>query len=507
MNKGEIISSMGLKVGFIILVSFFMHNGCSKNIPVNDNASSSKDSVLFSDFDLKVNGQNVAVQTCRVSAMPFNQAYPGYQRPLEQTELAGFAYWDMKEPVKVEILSKRTVNSVKLRPASLGIQPTIKGNLISFTLDSPHQIVIEVNGMHQALHLFANPPENNVPDPNASGVRYFAPGVHNIGRTKLQSNESVYIAPGAVVYGSFYAVGASNIRISGRGIIDVGKLERGQGGGAISLSDCSNVTVEGIVMRDPDVWCCTLFGCSNVTISNVKLIGLWRYNSDGIDVCNSQEVVVQDCFIRSFDDALVVKGLSTNFGVPDLIQTGGKPVSNVRFSRNVIWCDWGKAMEIGAETVSPEITGIVFENCDVIRVLGIAMDIMNSDRAAIHDIRFENIRLEIDDWNPTPRMQLKKDEKYQEDLQHSFCPMLIQAQVLKSIYSFDSQRGTMKNITFKDISVTSSQFPLSTFNGFDSEHRITDVIIQNLRFNSQVIQSSQQAGFTIGPYVNNIQFF
>ena len=46
-----------------------------------------------------------------------------------------------------------------------------------------------------------------------------------------------------------------------------------------------------------------------MTIANVKLVGLWRYNADGIDVCNSQDVVVSDCFVRAFDDALVIKGL------------------------------------------------------------------------------------------------------------------------------------------------------------------------------------------------------
>ena len=65
----------------------------------------------------------------------------------------------------------------------------------------------------------------------------------------------------------------------------------------------------------------------------------------------------------------------------------------------------------------------------------------------------------------------------------------------------------MKNITFKDISVIGNQRPLSNFSGLDSEHRITDVIIQNLRFNNQPIQNSQEAGLTVGPFVDNIQFY
>jgi hypothetical protein len=40
-----------------------------------------------------------------------------------------------------------------------------------------------------------------------------------------------------------------------------------------------------------------------VDISNYKLIGLWRYNSDGIEICNSEDVTIRDSFVRSFDDS------------------------------------------------------------------------------------------------------------------------------------------------------------------------------------------------------------
>ena len=59
---------------------------------------------LSEHYELTVNGQAVPVHACRVSAVPFNQVWPGYQRPLDQTELAGFAFWDMAGPVKVVLL-------------------------------------------------------------------------------------------------------------------------------------------------------------------------------------------------------------------------------------------------------------------------------------------------------------------------------------------------------------------------------------------------------------------
>ncbi len=456
---------------------------------------------LSEDYELTVNGQAVPVYACRVSAVPFNQVWPGYQRPLDQTELAGFACWGMAGPVKVSIRSRRSVESVVIRPASLGVRPAIEENRISFVLERPGTAIVEVNGPHHALHLLADPPERDVPAAAAPGVRYFGPGVHRVGKVEIQSNETVYLAGGAVVYGSLHAQGASNIRIAGRGILDVSPYARGEGGGAVRLSDCSNVTVEGIVMRDPDVWCCSLFGCRNVTIANVKLVGLWRYNADGIDVCNSEDVEVRDCFVRAFDDALVVKGLKARRGALD-----ERPVRNVRFHRCVVWCDWGRAMEIGAETCAPEIADVVFRDCDIVRTTHIAMDIQHGDRAEIHNIRFERVRVEIDDWNPPPRMQAAREETYAADPQSRYCPTLLEIVIRKNNYSQDEQRGTVRDVVFADIAVTSPQIPPSSFRGFDAEHGVNGVTIANLRFNGRLAHNAEEARLSMGPHVHQVRF-
>jgi hypothetical protein len=452
---------------------------------------------LSEHYELNVGGKAVPVYACRVSAVPFNQVWPGYQRPLDQTELAGFACWDMSGPVKVVVQSRRPVHSVVVRPTSLGVRTIVETNRISFSLERPGNLVVEINGSHQALHLFAAPPEKDVPAQNAPGVRYFGPGVHRAGRIELHSNEIVYIAGGAVVYGSIHASGASRIRVAGRGILDVSPFPRDEGGGAVRLSDCSDVTIEGIVMRDPDVWCCSLFGCRNVTIANVKLVGLWRYNADGIDVCNSQNVEVRDCFVRAFDDALVIKGLKFH---------DSRPVRDVRFRGCVIWCDWGRAMEIGAETCAPEIADIVFQDCDIVRTTHIAMDIQHGDRAAIHNIRFENIRVEIDDQNPQPRMQNNREEKYPAAPESPYSPTLMEIVIYKTNYSQDEQRGTVRDVTFSDIAVTSTRPPPSSFRGIDAEHGVGDVTIANLRFNGQPVRNAPEARLQIGPHVSDVSF-
>src|ERR1035438_9078760 len=82
---------------------------------------------LSEDYTVRVNGQAVPVYSCRVSAFPLNQVWPGYQRPMDQTELASFAYWEMSGPVTVEVSAKRAFQSVAVRPTSRGIKPAIKG--------------------------------------------------------------------------------------------------------------------------------------------------------------------------------------------------------------------------------------------------------------------------------------------------------------------------------------------------------------------------------------------
>jgi len=455
---------------------------------------------LCEDYALRVNGQPVPVYSCRVSAMPFNQVWPGYQRPIDQTEFAGFAHWGMSGPVSVEITSKRSFTNVVVRPGAREVRPAANGRIITFALTKPGQVTVELDGPHHALHLFADPPEADVPNGEGAGVRYFGPGVHRPGKIQLKSGETLFVAGGAVVYTAVEARGASGVRILGRGVIDTSEYERDKGGGCIRLTDCSDVKVEGVILRDPDVWCLSAFGCRNVEIANVKLVGLWRYNADGIDICNSQDVVIRNSFVRAFDDAIVLKGL--NWG------QGGfhdRPVRNVRVHHNVIWCDWGRALEIGAETSAPEIADVRFQDCDIIRTTHIAMDIQCGDRALVHDIRYENIRVETDDVCPAPRMQGSRAERYVEDPKDQYVPNLLVIVISRNPYSKDPERGNVRDITCTGVSVTGRRAPRSFFNGLDAQHRVQGVTIDNLRLNGKPANTTAEANLSVGQYVSDVR--
>ncbi len=445
------------------------------------------------DFSVRVNGLEAFVYPARVSAMPVNQVWPGYQRPLDQTELASFAYFDTTGPVQVEIISRKPIENVTIRPLSYGIQASVTGQTISFELEKPCQVVVEVNDWHNALHLFANRLETVTPSPDDPQVRYFGPGVHEAGLITLHTDETLYIAAGAVVYGYVRAENADNVRILGRGILDASKVDRSAGGAMIVLRECAHAQVEGIILRDPHVWTVMPTGCRDMHISNLKLIGLWRYNADGIDVVNSQDVLVEDCFVRSFDDSLVVKGLDHY----DHYERFGPEVRNIVWRNCVVWNDWGRGLEIGAETQAPVMENILFQNCDVVHFVHRALDIQHGDRALVRDVRFEDIRVE----EPITEGAMIATETYApEDL-----GFLIELIIYFTMWNKDPERGKIEAVRFKDIQILTPRTLRTNMVGYDPTHLVRDVTFENLTWQGRRVEQLEPALFTLNEFVQDIR--
>ena len=109
---------------------------------------------LCNDYRVFVNGEEVDLNTARVSAYPFNRRWPGHQRQLEQTEVIQFLSLASNEPLSFEIIPSIPFENVKIRPQSLGIVPCIENGIIKFTLDKPAYFTVEPYGRNHALHIF-----------------------------------------------------------------------------------------------------------------------------------------------------------------------------------------------------------------------------------------------------------------------------------------------------------------------------------------------------------------
>ncbi len=454
---------------------------------------------VYDGYTVTVDGKAVDLYGLRVSKMALNRSWPGHQRPIEQSELAAMLTFDMTAPVDIVLSTKEDIKEAVIRPLSKNVQAEIVGNKLFFTVREYGQYSVEINGRHHNLHLFANAPEADIPTP-ADCTHYFAPGVHDIGDLVLTSGARVYLAAGAVVYGAVQAYDAHDIRIWGRGILDGSKMERHEvlrleKDGLINLVRCENVTIDGIILRDTSWWTITSFNCTNLTFRNCKAVGMWRYNSDGFDFVNCQNVHVDGCFLRNFDDVIVLKGLRLKENPSGCDSEGmitAQPIpyehmnlQNYVIENCVLWCDWGGAMEMGAETVADEYANIVYRSCDIIGVASGAMRIQSGDRAHIHNVLYEDIRVEYSQYDRAPVLQRTDDTPYAPE-DKPWVSSLIRIWMYCNVWSHDDILGEVYDVTYRNISVFADDglpCPDIAISGGDDTHRAHDITIDGVTFN------------------------
>ena len=122
--------------------------------------SVSTESRIENGYAVRINGIPVQTDCARVSAVPYNRRWPGHQRTLDQTELIQFLSFSTDEAVTVELTLPAPSDHVVIRPRSLGITPEITSDgTVRFTLPHAAYCTVEPYGRHNALHIFADPPE------------------------------------------------------------------------------------------------------------------------------------------------------------------------------------------------------------------------------------------------------------------------------------------------------------------------------------------------------------
>ena len=365
---------------------------------------------ISEDYRVFLNGQEIPAYTCRISAYPFNRFTSFPQRPLDQTEMASYVNIVADEAFHLEIepLTKTAYQRIMVKPYSKGIKPTKKGERIALRLSENGGYVLMLDDYHHPLYIFNNKP-CPCPDP-AKVTHYFGKGVHFPGKITLSSDESVYLEKDALVYGCIYAENAANIHIFGNGILNDSTEERinyhcyeDTTNGNLKFFDCRNLKIEGIGITDSAIWCCNLFHCFDVIIDGLKLFGQWRYNTDGIDIVNSQRVTIRNSFIHSFDDSITIKGVD---------RYSFENCTDILVEDCTLWCDWGRTLELGLETECREYKNITFRRCAILRGGSVACDIQNGDRAEVHHVLFEDISLELEHFYTPEVLQQTDDQVY-----------------------------------------------------------------------------------------------
>ena len=407
----------------------------------------------------------------------FTRAQQIATNPHNDTSWTGFAF---SGRVKVTVSARvGPINSARVLPTHRDIKTMIHPDgTASFVITEPGQFAVEINGRldEHPLLIFADPPESDIPERHALNVRWFGPGVYNLGNTPqlVESGDIIYLAPGALVYGLFTGVDAADVRLTGRGILAGtpyppnppntytaphlfqlrGESHRFRADGITFLnSPHYNLLVRG---RDAHV-------------QNIKMIAWW-FSTDGLGVgANS---IVEDSFFKVSDDTFKLY------------------YDNMVVRRNVVWqMDNGMVFQL-SWNLNNDASGIRVSDIDVIRVEHYreannraVFGSIHGGSADLSDYVFKDIRIEGPIWR------------------------LVKLTALQTPWSRSPTSGTISDLLFQDITVEGPVLQPNEIKTLEDTGRFEDITFENLTIGGTLITDPTQANFDIDPNsTSNIKF-
>ena len=336
-----------------------------------------------------------------------------------------------------------------LSPKSRNLATTRSGNTVTFT-SGPNYLILQADAK-ELLFVLIDAPEVNPPrlgDANvknvadyrvdstgatlvtaqvqaaidaasgaAQNILYFPPGKYLVGELWLRSNMTVYLAGGALLYGSNstadFNTGSGGINIEGcshgmlrlfqirntkvlgRGVIDAnGKAIRAQNDTKVNLfkiEQSSSILIDGVLVRDPSFWNTLVYRSDLVTIQNYKMINCRPTttifnNTDGVNFDESTNGHLANAFLYTGDDSMATKNEEP---------AGTVNTSNILHEKVVCYSN-SVCAKIGTKTMGQTVDGVTFRDIDVVKA-GRALNIDAYDTAVVQNTRYENIRIEAAD--------------------------------------------------------------------------------------------------------------
>lgn len=423
------------------------------------------------DYIISINGKNIDAYLARTLDEPFAG------KKWDHGGAYSFAYFDMNEKVTVRITSSKSMRNTVILPKSAAIQPKfLDDHTITFILNSPKKLSIEPSGKKHPLLLFANSLENDAPKQEDPNVIYFGPGIHKPGKITLGSNQTLYLAGGAVVKGQVLATG-NNLRICGRGILDGSDWywKNGPVKNMIDIRNSKNIEISGIIIRGAPHWGIVSRSSSHLTINNVKICNSRVQNDDGIDLCNSQDVLISDCFIRSDDDCIALKGIDRT--------APNTNVERVTIENCILWCDRARIFLLGHESKANYMRDIILKNIDIIHFSMTPFLLEPGEEMQLNNVLVEDIRI--------------NGEAQQE---------LIRLRPTVNVYMQNKVPGHIKGVHFRNLKVEGQTGNyMIRIEGADSNHAVQDIFLEGIIINKHMLKANSET-VIIGSHVKNVKF-
>ncbi len=237
----------------------------------------------------------------------------------------------------------------------------------------------------------------------------------------------------------------------------------------------NETTLEDVIVLNSNAWCCQAYDSSDGVIDGVKIISA-RPDGDGISIQSCQNYTIENCFVRSWDDSLVVKNYDRNS-------------ENVAFRHNQLWTDLAQSMEVGYETNKGNQPGafmknITFEDITVLNNFHKpVISVHNGDDATLQDIVFRDIVVEYEAVGSGDGSEM---------------PYLIDINIMQnSNWSTTLERGQIRNVLLENITFLEGKENASRICGYDEEHTVEGVTIRNLNLFGEKIADAQAGNFEI----------
>ncbi len=364
--------------------------------------------------------------------------------------------------IEVEVLSESVTDFI-IRPISKNISAELHGNKLQIKLTKPQKLCVEINGNRtKPLFIFADKPEENIPDKNEKGLWFFETGIHKLGAVDLPDTvKHIYISGGAYVEAAFINRNrASNLKITGRGILSSPILDNEQAKFPIInfSGEGINSYVEGITILNGQASGIEMQQ-SYSTLRNCKFFE-WNPSNGGV-FCGPH-ALIENCFFRSSSD--VIK-MYRNYLV----------VQQCIFWQN----NNGATFQMGYN-LKEDFHSFRITDCDVI----CCEHKKDANNAAVFsavfggvgnlsDYLFENIRIEGDVFR------------------------LFKLTLRTNPFDTDLEYGSISNVLFKNISLDGKCNQANEIWGYNQEHRISKVTFENLQIAGQKITNVNDGQFKI----------
>jgi hypothetical protein len=485
-------------------------------------------SVPSSSYTLSVNGENLFV---------------------EKFGDISFARFIFTGTANITVTANETVSSFGISPQSYQIQGSSSGNDISFSIDQPRTLIVNINNLEK-LFIFADGPETAAPNPddpnvidladylsagrdeeaavtsylqnaiddtsalnNGAGGTLFVPdGKYMTAQLKLKSNVHLYLQSGAwikavpdsgtanypVQNGSdssfLFIQNASHVKISGRGIIDGSGMAMKTLNGSENIkllrtADVTDLQIEDVYFIDSARWTIHLLYAKDVVLKHIKLINDLR---GGPDPANP------------------------NILLPTVTNTDGIDIDS---SQNVT-ID-GAFIYTGDDAISPKVTGYLnlkrpttglqIKN-NVFWSLKAALKVGDETQMDIGDIRFENndivhadrfLALWAGDASHIQNIDVINNRA--EFIGGNYNERYFYFRI--RLLNGSSKPGWIDQVYVKDFYVLNKAAQASSIEGYNSAHQVSNVTFENI-----VIQGAQAESRTDVPldfkntYYSNVVF-